>query len=175
MKFVFSVLLPALVSFSPAIVSAQVPTVAPPTVPERTPIAVLSPATAIDLSSGNARQTGAVSTGQQIYRFDAVAGSKLDIAVNVTSILPGQAFTDDDSQLFLFDSAGQLLASNDDDGGSFESRLPDFTVPADGTYFVVVTTFNNDPVLSDGAIVTGWGGDGGSNIEYVLTVTTTPP
>ena len=168
MKFVLAILLPVFVSLSPAAQPGISPAAPAPT------IAALDGATAIDLSSGSARQAGAVSVGQQIYRFDATMGSRLDIAVDVTRALPGRVFTDDDSQLFLFDSAGRLLASNDDDTGSYQSRLPDFTVPADGTYFVVITTFNNDPVLNDSAIVTGWGGDGGSSIEYVLSITVTP-
>jgi Bacterial pre-peptidase C-terminal domain len=151
------------------------PPATPLSAPPLLPLAALSPATAIDISSGLGSGFGAVSAGQQIYSFNATAGSRVVIDVNVTRVLPGNPFTDDDSQLFLFDSAGRLIAENDDDQESYQSRIRNFTIPGDGTYFVVVTTFNNDPVLDGDRIVTGWEGDGGSNIEYELTITRTVP
>jgi hypothetical protein len=153
---------------------AAAPTAAPLPAPPLLPLTALSPATAIDLTTGSGTVAGAVSTGQQIYSFTATAGTQVTLDVNVTRVLPGQVFTDDDSQLFLFDSAGRLLAENDDEGGSYQSRIGSVTIPSDGTYFVVVTTFNNDPVFDGNAIVTGWEGDGSSSIEYDLTITGSP-
>lgn len=134
------------------------------------PLVALSPVVSLDLVSGSATQSGTVSSGQQVYSFMASAGDRLSIDVNVTRIMPGAPFMDDDSQLFLFDAAGRLIAQNDDREQSFQSRIDSFTIPADGTYFVVVTTFNNDPVLNPSGIILRWEGDGGSNIEYRLTV-----
>ncbi|NJL21444.1 MAG: hypothetical protein HC895_12450 [Leptolyngbyaceae cyanobacterium SM1_3_5] len=130
----------------------------------------MSPAVNLDLASGSATQSGTVSSGQQVYSFVARAGDRLSIDVNVTRIMPGTPFMDDDSQLFLFDAAGRLIAQNDDQERSFQSRIANFTIPADGSYFVVVTTFNNDPILNSSGIVLRWESDGGSNIEYLLTV-----
>lgn len=134
------------------------------------PLVALSPAINLDLASGSATQSGMVSSGQQVYSLIASAGDRLSLDVNVTRIMAGTPFVDDDSQLFLFDAAGRLIAQNDDQERSFQSRIDNFTVPADGTYFVVVTTFNNDPILNSGGVILRWEGDGGSNIEYLLTV-----
>lgn len=145
-----------------------------PIVPQPILLVALSPAVNLDLATRSATQSGTVSSGQQVYSFTGAAGDRVAIDVNVTRIMPGTPFRDDDSQLFLFDAAGRLLAQNDDNERSFQSRLSNFNLPADGTYFIVVTTFNNDPILNPSGIVTRWEGDGGSNIEYRLTVTTAP-
>lgn len=134
------------------------------------PLVALSPAVNLDLASGSATQSGMVSSGHQVYSFTASAGDRLNIDVNVTRIMAGTPFVDDDSQLFLFDAAGRLIAQNDDQERSFQSRIDNFIIPTDGTYFVVVTTFNNDPILNSGSVILRWEGDGGSNIEYLLTV-----
>ncbi|MBD2090610.1 PPC domain-containing protein [Microcoleus sp. FACHB-1515] len=138
--------------------------------PQPLSLVALSPAVNLDFVTGAATHSGAVSSGQQVYSFTASAGDRLSIDVNVTRIMPGTPFMDDDSQLFLFDAAGRLIAQNDDQERSFQSRLANFTIPADGTYFVVVTTFNNDPILNANGIILRWEGDGGSNIEYLLTI-----
>lgn len=138
------------------------------------PLVALSPAVSLDLAGGSATQFGTVSSGHQVYSFTGTAGDRLSININVTRILPGAPFTDDDSQLFLFDAAGRLIAQNDDQERSFESRIDNFTIPGNGTYFVVVTTFNNDPILNPSGVVIRWEGDGGSNIEYRLTVSKQP-
>ena len=150
-------------TFSTRVVPSPAPTVAP--------LVALSPVIALDVSSGSGSQFGRVSRGQQVYSFNARAGDRVAVDINVTRVMPGAPFNDDDSQLFLFDSAGQLIAENDDDRDSFQSRIRNFTIPYDGTFFVVVTTFNNDPILNSNRIVTNWEGDGSSNIEYRLTVT----
>ncbi|NEQ22528.1 MAG: hypothetical protein F6K28_25780 [Microcoleus sp. SIO2G3] len=159
-------------TIAPAIDSLSPPALVAP--PQPIPLVALSPTVNLDLSGGSATQMGTVSSGQQVYRIEARAGDRLTIDVSVTRVMAGTPFTDDDSQLFLFDSAGRLVAQNDDNDRSFQSRISNFTVPYSGTYFVVVTTFNNDPVLNPSGIVTRWEGDGGSNIEYRLSVTTAP-
>ena len=59
----------------------------------------------------------------------------------------GGSFADDDTEIGLFDSAGNLIASNDDadfGAGILTSILDDSTVGAlaDGTYYVAVGSFN---------------------------------
>ncbi|MBX3400671.1 MAG: right-handed parallel beta-helix repeat-containing protein [Gemmataceae bacterium] len=48
-----------------------------------------------------------------------------------------------DGILKLYNAAGQLVASNDDDFESQDSLIVDFKVPADGTYYLVVDTFTD--------------------------------
>lgn len=138
-------------------------------------LSALSPAITIDLSSGIGRTSGTVSTDQQIYSFNAIAGYRVTIDINVTQVLPGYLFNDDDSQIFLFNSMGQLVAENDDDNRTYQSRLRNFIVPADGTYFVAITTFNNDPIFDSNNVIVGWRGNGGSNIRYDLAIITNIP
>ncbi len=53
-----------------------------------------------------------------------------------------------DGILKLYNAAGQLVASNDDDFESQDSLIVDFKVPEDGTYYLVVDTFT-DATTSD--------------------------
>jgi len=148
----------------------------PALIEDSTPVlSALSPAMTIDLSSGIGRTSGTVSADQQIYSFNAMAGYRVTIDINVTQVLPGRPFNDDDSQIFLFNSMGQLVAENDDDNRTYQSRLRNIIVPADGTYFVAITTFNNDPIFDSNTAIMGWRGNGGSNIRYDLTIITNLP
>lgn len=133
--------------------------------------AALTPSTFIDVSSGSGTGVGAVSSGHEIFRFDANAGEFVTLDINVTAMLPapGLAFPDDDSMLFLFDSNGVLLAQNDDFQG-FQSKIVDFLLPTTGTFYAGVTTFENNPILTTNNVISGWEDDGGSNIEYDLIV-----
>ncbi|MBE9177251.1 PPC domain-containing protein [Oculatella sp. LEGE 06141] len=129
----------------------------------------LSPATPIDVSSGSGTATATVSNGHQVFQFEALAGDRITLDVDVVETLPGGSYTDDDSHLFLFDSAGRLLAENDDDGSSYESLIDAFVVPRSDTYFAVVTTWPNSPTL-DEDVVTGWSDDGSSHIRFNLMI-----
>jgi hypothetical protein len=66
---------------------------------------------------------------------------------------------DNDTQLFLFDSAGFGVLANDDDpnGVGFESAIPPgfFGGPA-GLYYLAISIFANDPVSADGLIFEGF-------------------
>lgn len=139
------------------------------------PIPALSPATPIDTSSGFGVSAGQVSTGESVFTFYGGLGDRVSLDVDVTEVLAGTLYTDDDSQIFLFDSQGTLLADNDD-LSRLQSRITDFVLPQSGLYYAVVTTYNNDPILNSLRQVEGWGGNGGSRIEFTLSVTgLTPP
>lgn len=131
----------------------------------------LTPSTTIDVSSGSGTGSGAVSTGHQIFNFDANAGELVTLDINVTAMFQGTStgpFPDDDSMLFLFDSSGALLAQNDDFQG-FQSKIVDFLLPTTGRFYAGVTTFDNNPIFTNG-VISGWEDDGGSNIEFDLVV-----
>ena len=133
------------------------------------PIPLLSPATLVDLSNGSNVVAGAVSTDYEVFSFLAGLGDRVSLEINVTEILPGTLYNDDDSQLFLFDNNGRLLTENDDLSG-LQSGIQDFVIPATGYYYAVVTTYNNDPILNAEQVISGWSDNGGSNIEYTLTI-----
>lgn len=139
-----------------------------------TPIPALSPAQRLNTSNGSGVTAGAVSRGVNVYAFLAQAGDVVTLNVNVTRILPGLLYHDDDSQLFLFDSEGNLLADNDD-FTRLQSRLSYISLPSTGVYYAAITTYNNNPLLNGDRQISGWQGLGGSSIEYTLTVTGLTP
>ncbi|MEO0534150.1 MAG: hypothetical protein AAF215_09815 [Cyanobacteria bacterium P01_A01_bin.123] len=138
------------------------------------PIPLLSPATPVDLSNGSNVVAGAVSTGYEVFSFLAGLGDRVSLEVDVTEVLPGALYTDDDSQLFLFDRNGRLLVENDDLSG-LQSSIQDFAIPETGYYYAVITTYNNDPILNAAQEISGWSNNGGSNIEYTLTISGVTP
>lgn len=92
-----------------------------------------------------------------------------------------------DAQLFLFNSAGIGVASNDDGGTGLHAALS-LAAPTPGLYYLALSAFDNDPNNASGLIfpstpfatqfgptgpggafaVTGWSGGGGTgtyNIE----------
>ena len=136
--------------------------------------APLTPATPIDLMNDTGTVSGDVSTGHLIFSFPGMTGQIVTLDINVTEIRPGTGATDDDSELFLFNEAGNLLAANDDQSDdNLQSLISDFALPSSGTFFVGVTTFNNNPIITDG-VISGWEDDGESNIGFDLAVTIIP-
>jgi hypothetical protein len=86
-----------------------------------------------------------------MWQFNATTGQQIDIDIDIA----GQ---DLDSLLRVFDSAGNELAVSDDDAGPgaephIRESFISFTAPADGVYFIGVSSFNNvayDPVTGEG-------------------------
>lgn len=137
-------------------------------------IAALSPARVVQTHTGSGVSAGAVSTGVNVFAFVAAQGDQVSLEISVTDVLPGRLYSDEDSQIFLFDSEGTLLAENDD-LSRLQSQIIDFSLPATGLYYLAVTTYNNDPILDSAQRITDWNGNGGSAIEYTLTVTGLTP
>ncbi len=58
-----------------------------------------------------------------------------------------------DTQLFLFDSNGFGVTSDDDDpNGGLQSRITGQFVPGPGTYYLAISAYNMDPSSSSGLI-----------------------
>jgi Ca2+-binding RTX toxin-like protein len=74
-----------------------------------------------------------------------------------------------DTQLFLFDTNGNLVDQNDDSNGTLQSTLPasPSTSLDAGNYFLAISSFNNDPV---GSPLTGFSGGGGSTGDYTISL-----
>ena len=130
-------------------------------------IAGLTPASPIDLSRGLNIVSGQVGTGHRVYSFVAGLGDSLTIDLDVTRVMAGTLYTSDDSQLFLFDREGKLLTTADDTSGQ-QSRISNFVVPKTDVYFAVVTSYNNDPILTREDYLTGWQDNGGGRFDYTL-------
>lgn len=125
-------------------------------------------------SAGSAISAGAVSNGYEIYSFVGGQGDQVTIQVDTTEVYTGSLYTDDDSQLFLFDSRGTLLAENDDFVG-LQSLIAGFALPYTDRYYVAVTTYNNDPILDAERRITDWTGSGGSDIDFTISITGLTP
>lgn len=139
-----------------------------------TSIEALSPVTPIDTASGSGVSAGVVGRDQQIYSFVGGMGDLISIRLDVTEIYSGNLYTDDDSQLFLFDDTGTLLADNDD-FSSLQSSIFEFLLPQTSRYYLAVTTYNNDPILNSERQVTAWSGAGSSEIAFTLSITGLTP
>jgi len=71
-----------------------------------------------------------------------------------------------DTQLFLFDENGVLLAENDD-ASSLQSELTGLSLDS-GTYFLGISSFNNDPSNPVGDPLTSFTGTGNSSGDYTI-------
>ena len=133
----------------------------------------LAPFTSVDVSSGFGVASSSVNIGHEIFQFETSGVDAVTISVLVTEIFPGTEFTDDDTELFLFDASGHLLAENDDpppEDSFFQSLIGDFQLPHDGEFFVAVTTFDNNPLFNVDNEIVGWEDDGGSSVAFDLEI-----
>lgn len=114
--------------------------------------------------------TGTVANNNDVDLFQiSLAGGGTFSATTVG----GATF---DTQLFLFDDDGLLVRQNDDSSGTLQSTISDspFAPLAPGTYFLAISSFNNDPVGSPPSFP----GRGGSSGDYTIElsgVEATPP
>lgn len=153
---------------------AEVNPAIPPELLEGSPLSLRN-AEAIDTIDGFNVVAGQVGQRYQAYSFLAALGDQVTLDLDVTQILPGTLYTNDDSQLFLFSRSGHLLAQNDDADGK-QSLINNFVIPQTDVYFVVVTSHNNDPVLDSSLqTVIGWDNNGGARFDYTLTLTGLTP
>jgi len=72
------------------------------------------------------------------WTFEGSAGQRVTIRC---AAAPG---TDTDPRLNLLGPGGQLLAEDDDSGGEWNALIPNFGLPADGTYTIKVDVWGND-------------------------------
>ncbi|MEM7061663.1 MAG: hypothetical protein AAF572_00630 [Cyanobacteria bacterium P01_B01_bin.77] len=126
----------------------------------------------LDISSGSATASSAVSTSNDVYAINAIAGELLSVDINVTEILNGIAYASDDTQLYLYNEAGDVLAFADDKTTDFSSRFLNYLVPESGTYYAAVTTAGNEPILELGQVnqLLGFEETGLANVAYDITV-----
>ena len=75
-------------------------------------------------------------TPREVYTFDAEAATI--ITINLLSPPTGEEF---DTYLVLLDAEGEQIAFDDDGGNGRNSRLANFEIPTNGTYYVVVSSF----------------------------------
>ncbi len=135
----------------------------------------LAPMQPIDLSQGLNVVSGHVGSGHEVYGFVAGMGDRINIDIEVTRVMTGSLYTSDDSQLFVFDRDGVLIASSDDDNGGNQSSISGLLVPRTDLYFAVVTSYNNDPIFNQDNRLMGWQDNGGGRFDYTLSVSGVTP
>ena len=100
-----------------------------------------------------------------LFSIEVAANTKVVIDVDARDLaVPSRL----DSYLRLFDSSGQLIAANDDAGGTLDSRLS-AQLTGGGTYYVGVSAFGNSRYNPFEA---GSSRPARTSGEYVLTVAT---
>ena len=131
--------------------------------------------TTLDISSGQAIGSGTVSISNDVYAFDAVAGELLTIDITATEVLNGIAYSNDDTQLYLYNETGDILAFSEDKVDSFASRVFNYLVPEDGTYYAAVTTAGNEAILQRGPVnqLLGFEETALGNVAYDITIDST--
>ena len=121
--------------------------------------------------------TGTISSNNDVDLFQITLGGGTFSATTVG----GAAF---DTQLFLFDENGLLVAQNDDSDSSLTlqstlsvSPTSGSTIPVTttgttslnpGTYFLAISSYDNDPV---GSPLSDFTGDGFGNGSYTIALT----
>jgi len=129
------------------------------------------------------------SSGTSFDTISGILSVNSDVDLYQLFLTEGQPFqattvggTDVDTQLFLFDATGLGLDSNDDSKATFQSTVPadqPFTPTVSGTYYLGISSFNNDPLSPLGNISPnfdepnspGWNGDGRYSGAYTINIT----
>lgn len=90
--------------------------------------------TDLGIVTGDAPVTGTLNGDTQIaqYSFEASAGDV--VTIDLTS-------ADFDPFVRLLDANGNVIAEDDDSGGSSQARISEFVIPADGEYTIEVDAF----------------------------------
>jgi hypothetical protein len=127
-------------------------------------------ATEIDFVGGRGIGEGSVAQSFEAFWLEPQEDARFSMEILVTEEREGVRFTDEDSMLFLFDSRGELLASDDDGGPGSTSRIDEILLEGGERYFAVVTTFPNEPETTPGGVFDTLGELGSSDISFELHI-----
>jgi hypothetical protein len=158
--------------YSTEVITESVPLTLPVSIGDP---AGLTPAAPVDLSRGLNVVSGHVGEGHEVYAFVAGLGDRIEANLEVTRVMAGSLYTSDDSQLFIFDRHGNLVASADDSNDQQQSKISGTVMPKTDLYFAVVTSYNNDPILNPEGRLTGWQDNGGGRFDYTLSLSGITP
>ncbi len=131
----------------------------------------LATAAVLGITSGDIRLSGRVGDGSRgardvdLFRVTLAAGQTITIDIDAKTLSGGSSL---DSYLRLFNSAGQQLAANDDDGSSFDSLLT-FRASTAGTYFVGISGYGNSGYNPTRAGSGRAGSTGVYQVQFALT------
>ena len=117
---------------------------------------------------------GLLDGSADYYSIDLLAGDFL--TVNTAGIEdPSTLGLDPDTILALADSAGTIIEFDDDDGQSRGSNFT-FSIPADDTYYIAVSSWSSTETGSVGDTlgVDNFNGTGESTGNYIMTLSVVP-
>lgn len=115
---------------------------------------------------------GYVDTGRVEFNFCAAKGDTFGAFV-IPFSLPD--LEQSDTMLFLLDSSGRLIASNDDgEDRGLDASLNAEVIPHSGTYTLVVTTYPNSPQVGNDGMVLSWPGNGEGSVWFEIEHSLTP-
>jgi len=126
----------------------------------------------VDMGVVRDREVASGEAGVEHAAFSFVAHSSAmyaKIEVDVTRVLQGTDYEDDDSILYLFADDGTLVTENDDYGDSLISYL-DVELPYTGRYYVAVATFGDEAQLDGDDRLKGYQNNGKSRFQFDLVV-----
>ena len=86
---------------------------------------------------------------KDVYRIDGRTGDLWNMQVMSTALkrLGSDTF---DATLRIYDASGSLLVVSDDESESQDPSVIDFTLPADGTYYLEVSAYDDPAIATDG-------------------------
>ena len=92
--------------------------------------------------------TGAITPVADVDYFSFVAGAGQSLTAQTYGAAGNLANCSFDSEIFLFDSAGVELTSDDEGGANSCSLISGFGLPAAGTYYIRVERWNNSATIA---------------------------
>lgn len=136
-------------SYSVSLESGDAPVVQATPVPTNTavpPPTDSPPADGGELAFGDSVMGSLTDSALSLeYTFTAAAGDQVTITL---------ASDDFDAFLTLLDADGNELAADDDGAGNLDSQITAFTIPADGTYVIIVDSY--DHARADSSAIGGF-------------------
>jgi len=138
-------------------------------------------ATATSLS-GDATVQESFTTANDVDVFKIRLNRGDVLSVETDTAAGGVSYPD--TQLFLFNSQGRLVTSNDDatGPGDVEGPIPtwesyfSFTAKKAGDYYIVASAYNNDPAShgKNGPVMNDGGDELNAGLDYTLNVDLNP-
>ncbi|HYD00104.1 MAG TPA: DVUA0089 family protein [Phycisphaerales bacterium] len=117
------------------------------------------------ITPGTTGQTGAPGTAGDVDWFSFTVDANTTMVASIFAIINNNAGgASPDSQLILVNSAGAILASDDDSNVGFMSSLDTITLGA-GTYFIGITGFNDLNIGGAGGVVMPDGFTGNTQVS----------
>lgn len=132
------------------------------------PDVLLDESTPIDTADGFSVVGGRITRKPEVYSLLARFGDRISLEVDIT-----RTYLGGDSQIFLFDPAGRLLAQSEP--GDFQTSIRDFFIPKTDAYFVVVSAQGTTLILDGDDLILDWQSADNASFDYTLTLTGVTP